>query len=87
LWNQKTLFDLWELWNEKIREINPQASYIANAGGGALSPLDMKTIGELAPALFCGSPGKKRPHGPMGQRKEWKGISGDNGKKGHRGDL
>jgi hypothetical protein len=41
------------LWNEKIRAINPNASYLANAGGGALSDLDMKTIGELAPTLFA----------------------------------
>ena len=34
-WNQKVLFDLWRLWNVKIREINPNASYLANAGGGA----------------------------------------------------
>jgi hypothetical protein len=53
VWNQKRLFELWRLWNEKIRAINPNASYIANAGGGALSPLDMKTIGELAPTLFA----------------------------------
>ena len=53
VWNQKRLFELWGLWNEKIRAINPNASYIANAGGGALSPLDMKTIGELAPTLFA----------------------------------
>src|SRR5262249_5950689 len=36
-----------------IKKINPNASYIANAGGGALSNLDMKTIGELAPTLFA----------------------------------
>jgi hypothetical protein len=53
VWNQKRLFELWRLWNERIRAINPNASYIANAGGGALSPLDMKTIGELAPTLFA----------------------------------
>jgi hypothetical protein len=53
LWNQKVLFDLWRLWNEKIRAINPNASYMANAGGGALSDLDMVTIGELAPTLFA----------------------------------
>ncbi|MBT9331566.1 beta-galactosidase trimerization domain-containing protein [Acidipila sp. 4G-K13] len=52
-WRQKQLFDLWRLWNEKIRAIHPDASYIANAGGGALSDLDMKTIGELAPTLFA----------------------------------
>ena len=40
------------IWPE-IKKINPEASYIANAGGGALSPLDMKTIGELAPTLFA----------------------------------
>jgi len=53
VWRQQRLFDVWRLWNEKIRAINPGASYIANAGGGALSDLDMKTIGELAPTLFA----------------------------------
>ncbi len=53
LWNQSRLFDLWRLWNQKIREINPAACYIANAGGGALSSLDMKTIAELAPTLVA----------------------------------
>lgn len=53
VWRQQRLFELWRLWNEKIRAINPDASYIANAGGGALSDLDMKTIGELAPTLFA----------------------------------
>ncbi|MGA3031676.1 MAG: beta-galactosidase trimerization domain-containing protein [Terracidiphilus sp.] len=53
VWRQQRLFDLWRLWNERIRAIHPGASYIANAGGGALSDLDMKTIGELAPTLFA----------------------------------
>jgi hypothetical protein len=53
VWHQQRLFELWRLWNEKIRAINPNASYLANAGGGALSDLDMKTIGELAPTLFA----------------------------------
>ncbi|HEV2274810.1 MAG TPA: beta-galactosidase trimerization domain-containing protein [Acidobacteriaceae bacterium] len=53
VWHQQRLFELWRLWNAKIQAINPQASYIANAGGGALSELDMKTIGELAPTLFA----------------------------------
>ena len=52
IWHQARLFELWRLWNAKIQEINPQASYIANAGGGALSLLDMKTVGELAPTLL-----------------------------------
>ena len=37
LWRQKRLFDLWRLWDSKIKAINPNASYLANAGGGALS--------------------------------------------------
>jgi Hypothetical glycosyl hydrolase 6/Beta-galactosidase trimerisation domain len=58
LWNQKVLFDLWRLWNQKLQAINPNASYIANAGGGALSSLDMKTIGALAPTLFADRQGR-----------------------------
>ncbi len=53
VWHQKRLFDLWHLWDAKIKAINPDASYLANAGGGALSELDMKTIGDLAPTLFA----------------------------------
>src|ERR1035438_1234892 len=60
VWNQKVLFDLWRLWNQRIKEINPQASYIANAGGGALSPLDMKIIRRKAPPAFSGRQGRKR---------------------------
>ena len=36
------------LWDDEIRKINPDSCVIPNAGGGATSPLDMKTIGELA---------------------------------------
>jgi hypothetical protein len=53
VWRQQRLFELWKLWDTEIKKINPNASYIANAGGGALSDLDMKTIGELAPTLFA----------------------------------
>jgi hypothetical protein len=53
LWHQKRLFDLWTLWDAEIKAVNPHASFIANSGGGALSDLDMKTIGERAPTLFA----------------------------------
>jgi hypothetical protein len=72
LWNQKVLFDLWRLWNQKIREINPQASYIANAGGGALSTLDMKEIGELAPTLFADRQGRSGLMAPWANGKNGK---------------
>ncbi|HUE24923.1 MAG TPA: beta-galactosidase trimerization domain-containing protein [Bryobacteraceae bacterium] len=52
-WRQQRLFELWRLWDTEIRRINPAACYIPNAGGGALSDLDMKTVGALAPILFA----------------------------------
>lgn len=53
IWHEKRLFECWRLWDSEIRKINPQASYIANSGGGATSDLDMKTVGELAETLFA----------------------------------
>ena len=53
LWRQKRLFELWRLWDLEIRRINPGACYIPNTGGGALSDLDMKEIGALAPTLMA----------------------------------
>ncbi len=52
-WRQQRLFQLWRLWDSEIRRINPAACYIPNAGGGALTDLDMKAVGELAPILFA----------------------------------
>jgi Hypothetical glycosyl hydrolase 6/Beta-galactosidase trimerisation domain len=81
LWNQERLFELWRLWNEKIREINPQSSYIANAGGGALSPLDMKTIGELAPTLFADRQGRSGLMAPWANGKNGKEYRATMGQK------
>jgi hypothetical protein len=53
VWREQRLFELWRLWDARIKAINPDASYIANAGGGALSELDMVTVGQLAPTLFA----------------------------------
>lgn len=53
MWRQQRLFELWRLWDSEIRKINPGACFIANSGGGALSTLDMKTVGELSPILFA----------------------------------
>jgi hypothetical protein len=73
VWRQKRLFELWRLWNSAIKAINPGAGYIANAGGGALSGLDMKTIGEMAPTLFADRQGRSGVIPP------W--ASGKNGKE------
>src|SRR4051812_3139291 len=37
VWRQQRLFELWRLWDSRIKAIKPHAAYIANAGGGALS--------------------------------------------------
>jgi hypothetical protein len=58
VWHEQRLFDLWRLWDREIRGIRPGARYIANSGGGALSGLDMKTVGELAPTLFADRQGR-----------------------------
>jgi Hypothetical glycosyl hydrolase 6/Beta-galactosidase trimerisation domain len=52
-WHERRLFELWRLWDHEIRSVRPQARFIANAGGGALSPLDMTKVGELADILFA----------------------------------
>jgi hypothetical protein len=73
IWHEQRLFDLWKLWDARIKAINPHASYIANAGGGALSALDMKTIGELAPTLFADRQARR------GLMPPW--VNGKNGKE------
>src|SRR5712692_7893997 len=72
LWKQQRLFELWRLWDGEIRKINPAARYIANAGGGALSELDMKTVGELAPTLFADRQARKGLMAPWANGKNGK---------------
>lgn len=72
LWRQQRLFDLWRLWNEKIRAINPDACYMANAGGGALSDLDMKTINQLAPIMVADRQGRNGLMAPWANGKNGK---------------
>ena len=53
VWHEQRLFEVWRLWDSEIRKINSNARFIANSGGGALSELDMKTVGELSDILFA----------------------------------
>jgi hypothetical protein len=53
IWHQKRLFELWHVWNSAVQQINPNSGYLANGGGGALSDLDMKTLGSLMPAAMA----------------------------------
>ena len=81
VWRQQRLFDLWRLWNEKIRAINPGACYIANAGGGALSDLDMKTINELAPIMVADRQGRRGVMAPWANGKNGKEYRATMGNK------
>ncbi len=53
VWRQQRLFELWQLWDSEVRKINPDSCVIPNTGGGALSSLDMRQIGERAPMLVA----------------------------------
>ena len=73
-WSNGRLFELWRLWDGEIRKINPAARYIANSGGGSMTTLDMKTIGELAPTLFADRQSAPRADAAVGQRQKRQGI-------------
>ncbi|HEV2690390.1 MAG TPA: alpha-amylase family protein [Bryobacteraceae bacterium] len=73
LWREQRLFELWRLWDGEIRKINPNASFIANTGGGALSSLDMTTVGELSHILFADRQARR------GLMPPW--MNGKNGKE------
>jgi hypothetical protein len=81
VWRQQRLFELWRLWDSEIKKINPDASFIANAGGGALSDLDMKTIGELAPTLFADRQARRGLTPPWANGKNGKEYGATLGKK------
>ncbi len=81
VWKEARLFELWRLWDAEIKKINPAASFIANAGGGALSPLDMKTIGELAPTLFADRQARHGTMPPWSNGKNGKEYTATLGKK------
>nr|MCU0247796.1 hypothetical protein [Bryobacter sp.] len=81
VWRQQRLFELWRLWDRTIRAVNPQACFIANAGGGALSDLDMATIGELAPILFADKQARRGLMPPWSNGKNGKEYRAAMGRK------
>lgn len=72
LWQQQRLFELWQLWDREIRNINPDARCIPNTGGGALSNLDMRRIGELADMLVADRQGRRGLTAPWANGKHAK---------------
>ena len=80
-WQQQRLFAVWRLWDKEIRAINPRARFIANAGGGALSPLDMKTVGELSATLFADRQARRGLAAPWANGKNAKEYRATLGRK------
>ncbi len=72
-WRQQRLFDLWRLWDAEVRKIRPDACVIPNTGGGAMSSLDMKAIGQFAPMLIADRQSRR------GLAPVW--LNGKNGKE------
>ncbi|MCI0535745.1 MAG: beta-galactosidase trimerization domain-containing protein, partial [Verrucomicrobiales bacterium] len=81
LWRQQRLFDLWQLWDREVREINPNSCVIPNTGGGATSSLDMKRIGELAPTLIADRQARRGLTAPWANGKNGKEFRAAMGRK------
>ncbi|MBI3280289.1 MAG: beta-galactosidase trimerization domain-containing protein [Acidobacteria bacterium] len=81
VWHEKRLFDCWKLWDSEIRRIKPEACFIANSGGGALSALDMKTVGDLAPILFADRQARRGTMAPWASGKNAKEYRAGLGRK------
>jgi hypothetical protein len=81
VWHQKRLFELWHVWNTKIQEINPNASFLANGGGGTLSELDMKTFGALMPTACADRQGRAGLMAPWVAGKSAKAFRSTMGRK------
>ncbi len=80
VWHERRLFELWRLWNDKLRAINPDASFIANTGG-ALSSQDMKTVAELAPTMCADRQSRRGVMAPWANGKSAKEYRATMGSK------
>ncbi len=71
-WREDRLFEICRIWDGAMRAVNPRARYIPNSGGGALSTLDMKRLGELVPFLFADRQGRRGVMAPWANGKNGK---------------
>ncbi|MBX2999652.1 MAG: beta-galactosidase trimerization domain-containing protein [Caldilineaceae bacterium] len=71
-WWQDRLFELWDVWDQEIRAIQPHARFIPNSGG-ATGRLDMKRISAKADILFADRQARR------GLQPSW--ANGKNGKE------
>jgi hypothetical protein len=70
---QERLFELCKIWDDDIKKVSPYARFIPNSGGGALSGLDMRWLGDYSDILFADRQSRPK-HYPL-----W--ANGQNGKE------
>jgi hypothetical protein len=58
VWRQERLFALCRQWDSAIRAAKPDARFIPNSGGGALSDLDMSEFAQVADTAFADRQGR-----------------------------
>ncbi len=80
-WREDRLFELCTVWDRAIKGARPESWYIPNSGGGALSGLDMKRLGELVPILFADRQARRGTLPPWGNGKNAKEFRGALGQK------
>lgn len=80
-WRENRLLSLVKLWDDSIREINPEACFIANSGGGATSALDMSRLADLSSILFADRQGRRGDMSPWANGKNAKEYRATMGRK------
>ena len=80
LWRQQRLFQLLDLWNSSIREINPNSHDVPNGGNVALNTMDAIELTARAPMLVADRQGRSGLAEPwlIGKvAKEYRAVVGD----------
>lgn len=80
-WRQEILFEIQHLWDGVIKGVNPNAHFIPNSGGGALSELDMQRLCEPVPFLYVDRQGRRGLVPPWDNGKNAKEFRAALGKK------
>lgn len=79
-WWERTLLATARTWDEQIRAIKPEARFVPNSGGGALSPFDMSALAEQSDILFADKQARSglSPAFTSGRHaKEFRAVMGD----------
>jgi hypothetical protein len=80
-WKEDRLFEQWHLWDKTIRKHRPNARFIANSGGGALSRIDMVRPGQAVVHPLRRPAGAERRHADVDQRQVRERVPGHDGSK------